>query len=318
MACRIDPRNDCNLGRRLAAYEIRGFMMRGQTAARWVVWCLLCIVHSGIANAAALLDARGKPFTPIQARRIVTLAPHIAEIVAASGAAGRIVGVSRYSDYPQAVKRLPVIGDAARLDIERIVALRPDIVIGWLSGNSRHDFAQLERLGIRVFVTESRRLADIPKAWNDIAMAIGGDASASIKALTEALARQRTRPHSPRLSVFYQIWAQPPMTLSGAHWVSDVLELCGGRNIFAELKPLAPTVSIESILARNPDVIMAAVSDNDARIHLDGWRRYPQLRAVRSQRLYAINADLLHRPTPRLVGAIDQVCAVLDRARASQ
>lgn len=292
--------------------------MRGQTAALFALWCYVCVWHNGIASAAALFDARGKAFTPIEARRIVTLAPHIAEIVAASGAGQRIVGVSRYSDYPHAVRRLPVIGDAARLDIERIVALRPDIVIGWLSGNSRHDLAQLERLGIKVFVTESRRLADMPKAWNDIAIAIGGDISPTIKAFTEALARQRTRPHTPRVSVFYQIWPRPPMTLSGAHWVSDVLALCGGKNIFAELAPLAPTVSIESVLARNPDVIMAAVTGSDARMQLDGWRSYPQLRAVRGQRLYAVDADRLHRPTPRLIGAIDEVCAVLDRARASR
>lgn len=248
----------------------------------------------------------------------MTLAPHIAEIVTASGAGERIVGVSRYSDYPHAVRRLPVVGDAARLDIERIVALRPDIVIGWLSGNSRHDLAQLERLGIKVFVTESRRLADMPSAWNDIAMAIGGDASASIKAFTEALSRQRRRPHTPQLSVFYQVWPQPPMTLSGAHWVSDVLALCGGKNVFAELTPLAPTVSVESVLSRNPDVIMAAVSGKDARVQLDGWRSYPQLRAVRSQRLYTVDADRLHRPTPRLIGAIDEVCALLDRARTAR
>lgn len=292
--------------------------MQFRVLAGFVPTLLVCLLHTWPATAAPLYDARGKAFSPIQARRIVTLAPHIAELVAASGAADRIVGVSRYSDYPPAVTRLPVVGDAARLDIERIVALRPDVVIGWLSGNSRHDLAQLERLGIKVFVTESRRLADMPKAWNDIAAAIGGDAASSIEAFTEAVARQRTRPHKSELRVFYQIWPQPPMTLSGAHWVSDVLALCGGKNIFADLVPLAPTVSVESILARNPDVIIAAVSGNDARAGLDGWQGYPQLRAVRSRRLYAVNADLLHRPTPRLTGAINQVCAALDSARAAR
>ena len=278
----------------------------------------LCWIAVASASAAPLSDARGKVFEPIQARRIVTLAPHIAEIVAASGKGDRIVGVSRFSDYPATVTRLPIVGDAARLDIERIVALRPDIVIGWLSGNSRQDLEQIERMGIRVFVTESRRLADIPKAWNDIAIAMGGDATQPIRQLEDTIARQRERVHMPQLSVFYQIWPQPPMSLSGAHWVSDVLKLCGGDNIFASLRPLAPTVSVEAVLARNPDVIIAAGVGNDAQNQLGGWRRYPKLRAVRARRLYAVDANLLHRPTPRLAGAIDAVCALLDRARATQ
>lgn len=297
MAGAVDSADDRELGRRLT---------RG--VAAFFAALLICLP----AVADSIRDARGKVFEPRHAQRIVTLAPHIAELVAAVGAAPRIVAVSRFTDYPPQLASRAVIGDSAKLDVERIVRLKPDLIIAWLSGNSPAEVAQLERLGFRVFVTESRRLADIPQTLRDLGALIDANGAAPARAFEATIARYRMQQRGPRLSVFYQLWPQPLMTINGKHWVSDVISLCGGDNIFAALAPLAPTVSLEAILHKNPYVILAGGASEQ----LDGWRRFPRLSAVRRNALYSVAADDLHRPTPRLLNAVEGVCRVLDQARA--
>lgn len=289
--------NNRELGRRL----IRGL-------AAFLAALSLCLP----AIAEPLRDARGKAFEPRYAKRIITLAPHIGELVAAVGAAPRIVAVSRFTDFPPMLASRPIIGDSAKLDIERIVALKPDLIIAWLSGNSPAEVAQLERLGFPVFVTESRRLADIPKTLRHLGALINANGAAPARAFEAAIARYRQQQRGPRLSVFYQLWAQPLMTINGKHWVSDVISVCGGDNVFAALAPLAPTVSLESVVQKNPDTILAGGSAEQ----LEAWRRFPALNAVKRNALYSVEADALHRPTLRVLDAVESVCRILDQARA--
>lgn len=278
---------------------------------------LFFVLFSVAACAADIRDARGKLFAPRHAQRIVTLAPHLAELIAAMGAAPRIVGVSRFSDYPPQLSSRPLVGDAAKLDIERIVALKPDLIIGWLSGNSGAEIARLERLGFPVFVAESRRLADIPAGLRELGRLIDANGAQAARLFERAIEGYRKQRREPRLSVFYQLWFQPLMTMNGAHWISDVIALCGGENVFADAVPLAPTVSVEAVLQKNPEVVLASVSADLAAEQLDSWRRYTQLRAVKRNALYRVGSDDLHRPTPRLLNGIEQVCRALDHARAA-
>jgi len=245
------------------------------------------------------------------AQRIVTLAPSLAELVYAAGAGEKLVGVSSWSDYPAAAQALPQIGNYGKIDLERLLQLRPDLVIGWRGGNAPRDLERLAKLGIPLYVTEARQLDDIPRQLETIGQLAGtapqaARAAAAFRSELQILA-QRYRQARP-VSVFYQIWYQPLLTVNGQHLISEVVRLCGGVNPYAALPALTPTVSRESLLASDPAVIV--VNGDPAR-----WQAYPQLAAVRHQRLYAINPDFLLRATPRLLEGARQLCAVLDQAR---
>lgn len=285
------------------------------------VWAALLVLCQGSLNAAVhATDDRGvRILLPQPAGRIVSLSPHATELLYAAGAGQRVIAVAAYSDYPPTAAGLPVIGDASRLDIERILALRPDLVVGWLSGNAAVEVARLERLGIRVYLTEARQLHDIARHMLDIGRLAGTEAIARRAAqhYTQTLARlQREYAGRAPVAAFYQVWPRPLTTVGGTHIISEVLRTCGGRNVFENLRPLAPTVSVESALRADPEVIIAG-DEKGAGDLLGAWRRWPQLRAVRSGRLYRVSADHLHRPTPRLLEGARAVCERLEEARSA-
>lgn len=269
---------------------------------------------------AAIADGRGEAVVvEAPVRRIVTLAPGLAELVFAAGAGDRLVGVSSFSDYPEAVRELPSVGDASRLDLERILALAPDLAIAWKSGNRSADLAQLERLGIPVFAVEPRRLDDVPRVLRAIGVLAGsqGEAESAASAFEQKIAalRARYRDQQP-VTVFYQIWHEPLITVNGSHMISDVIGLCGGQNVFASLGTLTPTVSLEALLAADPEVIILSVSSpREGRDATGSLARLPQLRAVRGGRIFSVHPDLIQRQTPRLALGAGEVCAALDRAR---
>jgi iron complex transport system substrate-binding protein len=277
--------------------------------------CLLC----GVAGAVDLKDDRGRPVALARpAARIVALAPHVAELVFAAGAGGKLVGVSAYSDYPAAAARIPLIGDFGRVDLERVLRLKPDLVIGWKSGNRAGDMEKLEQLGLPVFATEPRRLADIPRLLREIGMLAGtqGSAEQAAAAFENELAKLEARYRGARpVSVFYEIWHEPLMTLNDEHIIGDAIRLCGGRNIFGALSALTPTVSMENVLAADPEAIVASGSlYNDKRL-LEAWKRFPQLRAVARGQLFQIHPDLIQRPTPRILQGVGVMCEQLETVR---
>jgi iron complex transport system substrate-binding protein len=265
-----------------------------------------------LARSAPVADDRGKVLRlQFPARRIAALSPHLAELTFDAGAGGALIAAVRGSDYPPEVKRLPTIGDAAGLDLERILALRPDLVLGWLSGNRATDIERLERLGLPVFVSEPRRLSDVPATLRRMGTLAGTRAAAehAARAFEARLARLRPPSVSPPVSVFVEIWHTPMMTVNGAHLISEVLAACGGHNVFADLPALAASVGVEAVLAADPQVIIAATPPGqDA---LAAWQALPRLRAVRAGRLHPIDPDLLTRATPRILDGVEQVCAWL-------
>jgi iron complex transport system substrate-binding protein len=248
------------------------------------------------------------------AKRIVSLAPHATELVFAAGAGSKLVGVSEFSDYPPLARSLPSIGSSMQLDVERIVALKPDLIIAWQSGNNARQVARLRKLGYAVYESEPQRLADIPRTLENLGALTGTGqgivAARDFRERQQAL-RQRYAGKVP-VRVFYQIWPSPLMTLNDRHIVSDALALCGGVNVFGKLPQLAPTISREAVVAAKPDAIIASDERNES---WDRWRALPQLTAVRLGNLYRIDGAVMNRAGPRMLDATDALCRQIDEAR---
>jgi iron complex transport system substrate-binding protein len=272
------------------------------------------------SSAAELRDDRGRTMAvPAPAERIIALSPHLAEIVFAAGAEARLVGVVRYSDYPAAAKRLPSVGDASRIDLERVIALEPDLILGWRSGNPAFDVERMQRLGLRVFMTEPRRIADIARLLRVVGELAGSSKAADAAAteLERALAELRTRYSKRRpVRVFYEIWHQPLLTINGEHLINDVVELCGGVNIFARAAALTPSVSLEAVMSRHPEVVLGGSSAGSSDDLIGQWRRQP-ITALRDLPVHYVPPDLIQRQTPRIAEGARMVCAHLERVRGS-
>jgi iron complex transport system substrate-binding protein len=249
------------------------------------------------------------------ARRIVSLAPHVTEQLFAIGAGERIVGAVDYSDYPEAAKQLPRVGGYSRLDLEQILALKPDLIVGWQSGNNSQQLEHLEALGLSVYRSEPRRLEDIASGMERLGILTGSEATATAQAVQfrqrVAHLRRAAQGRAPR-TLFYQIWDRPLMTVNGEHLINEVITLCGGRNIFAALPVLTPKVSTEAVIAADPEVIIASGMGEERPEWLDEWRKWPQLRAVKDERLYVINPNLIQRATPRLLDGVEQMCRLIN------
>ena len=253
---------------------------------------------------------------PAPARRIISLAPHLTELLFAAGAGDRLVGVSAYSDHPPAALAIARIGDSHAFDIERILALRPDLLVGWDAGNAPRHIAQLRRLGIPVHLEGAERLDDIGAALERLGRLAGTEAAAheAARRYGERLADLRAR-HvgAARVRVFHQVWDEPLMTINGRHPVSDLIAACGGENVFAESPALVPVVSREAVLRAAPEVITAAEADDGD--PLAAWRRWPTLPAVAAGRLVRLPADAVSRLSPRLLEAAEPLCEAIEAAR---
>ncbi len=254
------------------------------------------------------------------ARRIVSLTPHITELLFAAGAGDRMVGTAQYSDYPPAASSLPRVGGHA-LDLEAIVALKPDLVLGWKSGNAAASVARLRALGLTVHLSEPGRIEDIAGELERIGLlaGTGAAADAAAKAFRERYAKLAARySRRPPVTVFYQIWKQPLMTVNGKQIISDAIRLCGGRNVFEQLPVLAPTVTVEAVIAVNPEVIVASGMGESRPEWLDDWRRWTTLKAVVRDNLYFVPPDLLQRHTPRILDGAEKLCTHLEAVRAKR
>jgi iron complex transport system substrate-binding protein len=255
---------------------------------------------------------------PAPARRIVSLAPHVTELLYAAGAGGKLVGAVQYSDYPEAARAVPRVGSFSAVDVEAAVALKPDLVVAWHSGNRAGHYRAFEKLGIPVFVNEPRSLDDIARTLEVLgrlaATTAQADAAAgAFRARRDALAARYAA--RPAVSVFYQIWDKPLMTVNGQHLISAVMTLCGGRNVFAGLPILAPTVTEEAVLAAAPQAIVASGMGDARPEWLDVWRRWRNLPAVAHDNLFFIAPELLQRNTPRILDGAARMCEQLDQAR---
>ena len=256
---------------------------------------------------------------PAPAQRIVSLAPHITELLFAAGAGDRVVGAVAYSDYPEAAGKLPRVGGYGNIDMEAVAALKPDLVIAWKTGNRDAHLDKLAALGIPVYVNEPRSLGDVARSLENVGRLAGkadaGRAAAdAFRARRDELAKRFGQ--RPKVRMFYQIWDKPLMTINDEHLISDAIRLCGGENVFGALPQLAPKVGVESVLAADPEVIVASGMGEARPDWLDQWKRWPKLAAAAADNLYFIPPELIQRHTPRILDGAAQLCEFLDEARS--
>lgn len=295
---------------------IRRTCIFGLTFAFAFVLALAFVVARNTARAHT--SAAHNPGSTSIGPRIISMSPHITELLFAAGAGDFIVGVDDASDYPAAVAAIPRVGEVAALDVEGLLKLEPTLIVLWDSGTPARRKAELARLNVKLYVTEQRHLDDIGAALIEFGRLAGTEsvAAAAAREYRMELAQlRREYAARPRLSVFYQVWDRPLYTLSGAHVVSEVLSLCGGDNVFADLTALSPAVDTEAVLARDPDVILVAASGAEGARQARGWSRFPSLRAVQKHHVFTVDPSLVNRMAPRIIQGARQVCSALDAAR---
>ncbi|MGV8990997.1 MAG: cobalamin-binding protein [Thiobacillus sp.] len=274
----------------------------------------LCLLLAMSVQAATvrLVDDAGQTLAFSQPpQRIISLTPHLTELLFAVGAGSQIVGVDSASDFPVEAKTLPRVGDFSRINFERVLALKPDLVIVWVGGNRAADIHGLKQMGVPVLHTQATRLEDVARLLRLIGQASGHAESghAAARKFSSQLAQLKVpTSQQPPVKVFYQVWDRPLMTVGGTHWISDALSLCGARNVFADLRGLSPVVSREAVVHHSPALI---VGGNDAPDMRRTWQSFASLPAVKNNAFVSVDADLLHRPTPRLIEGVAGLCAAI-------
>lgn len=278
---------------------------------------LLAPVHS--QADVNVTDLRGREVNLSQpAKRIIALAPHIVENAYSAGAGDKLVGVVSYSNYPESAKKIETVGNYQSWSLEAIIAQQPDLILMWGSGNGLGALATLERLGIPIFISDPRKLQDIPYTIRAIGKLAGTQSISEPEALrVEREIAQLRSSYSEKkpLSIFYQVWDNPLQTLNGEHVISGVMELCGGYNAFADAVSLAPKIGVESVLHRNPNAIVASGMGAARPDWLDDWKRYPSLYAVKNSGLFFVHPDHIQRPTARILLGAKTLCEQLDTLR---
>jgi len=252
------------------------------------------------------------------AQRIISLAPSVTELLFSAGAGSKVVAVVDYSDFPESAKELPHVGGYTQLDIERILALQPDLVIGWKSGNHPDTLEKLRQLGLPVYTTETRYLEQIPVTLEKFGRLAGTSTIAKKEAehfrLTLQKLKEQYQDKAP-VKVFYQVWNKPLITINKENLINQVIGVCGGQNVFAELSNIAPRIDIEAVLKVNPDAIVASGMRVERPEWLDEWKDWPAINAVQKRQLHFIPPGHIQRQTVRVLLGAEQLCQQLDQTR---
>ena len=282
---------------------------------------LLLALSAHLAQAAvSVVDDSGQRVTLARpAQRVISMSPHVTELLFAAGGGARIVGAMNYSDFPEAARKIPLIGSNSQIDLERVVAMKPDLLIVWRSGNTARQIAQLQSLGIPVFHSEPRSFEMVADSLVRFGRLLGTDATANAAAagFRSQVTALRTRyGKRPPVSVFYQAWDNPLYTLNDEQIASDAIRLCGGRNIFGHLKTIAPQVGIEAVVQADPEAIVGGELYTPQDRGLSIWRPYRGMTAVKRDNLFTLDEELLTRAGPRIVHGAARLCERLEMARA--
>lgn len=250
-------------------------------------------------------------------QRIVSLSPHNTENLFSAGLGKKIVGVDEYSHYPEAAKHIVSIGSAVQVNIEAVISLQPDLIVAWRTATNSETLSKLEQLGYEIYYSEPRSFEDIIDNIEDLAV-LGGTLnkiSPSPSDLRKEIKRIKGKYGGlEKQSIFYQVWSNPLMTLSGSHIVSRVLELCGAENIFTDLTIMAPQVSIEAVVQRNPDIIITGDSGG-AVTDMSMWDRWQSIPAVANESFLTVDSNVMHRHTARMIMGITDLCEGIDKIR---
>ena len=284
---------------------------------------LACSAVAGERPSAAIVvsdDTAVEVSLVTPAERIVSLSPNLTEVLFHLGVGDKIVGVDEYSVYPPVAQEIPRVNNHAAANFELILALKPDLVVAWQSGNGMQMIGRLRELGLTVFAVETEKIDAIPPLYRRLGELLGIAAQAEVLASEfsdQINALSETYRGRQPVAVFYQIWSDPLMTLNGQHLVSDVIRLCGGRNIFHDAVPIAPSVGIEGVIAADPEVIVSSGKLADLDRLRSQWLRWSGISAVANRHLYLVPPDLMQRQSPRLLEGIECLCDYLQNARAS-
>ncbi len=269
--------------------------------------------------AVSVVDDEGRTIELVKpAQRVITLAPSLTEMMYSVGAQDQLVATVQSSDYPVAAKEKPVVGNYERFVLEKLVSFQPDLVISWTSVNNSRQLKQLENLGIPIYKSEPRALLDISRTLKNIGILTGHTAQANriAKAFNTRLKHlNASNKNKVELNAFYQIWYQPIYTINGKHSISNIMRLCGLKNVFESAIILAPKITVESVISHNPDMIIVnklALMQPEWR---DMWEKWPSISAVKYKNIFYIDPDLIHRQSIRILDAAELMCKQADRAR---
>jgi len=253
-----------------------------------------------------------------KAQRIVALAPHIVEMLFDIGAGNKIVGAVAYSDYPKAALDIPRVGSYHGMQIEKLLALNPDLVIVWKSGNSQSDIDKIKRLGINVVLSNPVNIDDVATELRYFGGLTGHEKQAEIAALayekhlkTLRIENQNKQP----IPVFYQLWSEPMMTINGSTWINQLIEVCQGVNVFKSNPTPYPKISTENVIVAQPHLMILPDENSDKPQPIIDWQKWPEIPAVKNNKFIHVDADLLHRFSTRMLNGIEDMCEKIDQHR---
>lgn len=274
---------------------------------------------AALVIVAACIEKHDAAPVPRAAERIVSMAPNLTELLFTAGAGSQLVGVSAWSDYPREVLDLPVVGDAFNIDQEQLALARPDLLLVWESGTPVHVVDELRAIGYNVVAIRTRSLDDIAIALQQL-----GALTGHVDEAESAARRYRAELQSMRdqysglaaIRVFYQVAARPLYTINNEHYISELISVCGGDNIFSDLRDLAPTVDVEAVVDRDPEVMLASTDAGDDAF--TEWDRWPGMAANRLGNQFLLPADEIGRATTRVIVAGKAMCLALQQARINR
>lgn len=271
-----------------------------------------------VANAFTIIDDDNFTVSFSEpAKRIISLSPHATELLFAAGATNQVVATVSYSDFPEQAKKIPRIGSYKKIDLESVVKINPDLIVAWNSGGSVQQVKDLKDLGFKIYYSEPRSFEDVAENIIKMGKILGtkkkADANAAIF-LNELNHLKTKYKNLKEVKVFYQVWNNPLMTINNGHLINDVIEFCGGHNLFGDLISRAPKVGIEAVIQKNPEAILIGMSEN-RKDWVDPWFKWQSIDAVKNKHVYGVNADLIVRQGPRILRGAGLVCEMLEKVR---
>lgn len=269
-------------------------------------------------SAIDVIDDTGKTIMLAKpAKRVITLAPHLAEMMYAINKGDIVVATVSYSDFPEQAKKIPRLGSFDNTKLETILSFKPDLILAWNSGNNLQQLAVMERFGLTVYRDDPKKVQDVARTIRNIGILSGSKdagkiANEFLKKLDNIEKKYQNR---EIIRVFYQFWDDPVYTVNREHYITDVLGICGLQNVFADMQQLSATVDREAVIRANPEMVLAAGMNGVDKKWMEKWQNWKEIKAVKYHNLFTVNPDWLHRHTPRLLLATEQICHYADQAR---
>jgi iron complex transport system substrate-binding protein len=286
---------------------------------------LLLGISVSVSSNDSFAKPEGSPQPQLKSypQRIITLAPHLSELVDAAGGSDRLVSVSAFSNLPESVKQLPITSDARSIDLEKIKSLRPDLIIYWRGGTSESQIQSIKKTfnkDVQFISIQPKKLSDIASDIETIGKALGTESVSkknadALRSKIAALNTKQKNNSERKVRVFYQVWAQPLMTLNQDHIIGDIIQRCGGEQLFANEKVLVPTVSREAVIKANPEIIFTAVDSTKMSTDWSMWSSFPQLAATKNKAFIDLDGDIISRPSPRIMQGAEKICAEINKVR---